>query len=434
MLEAVFQGQASFVLTASVITVLFGALGWKLAGKRSDRPVLVGMWISSVAGVLCLTLWSNGGSIVEPSCVINRNVLEPFRTVEGRLNVAMFIPVGFLGVLVTRRALPATLIGAALSVIVETAQGAFPSIGRACDTSDLVANTSGAALGALAGLLVAALSSRSLTPWSFRNRPTAVTGLVGALVIGLAWTTSIQPHSVRRTVGVGAATAEQQDAVKAAVAQAFGDYFPVRSVQLASSPDSSNGTVIANLSSGFLQMGWPDRADVTASLGMSDTEAESGFPVPGFTTKPKGPGGARAIATAYAQRHYPWGVPHSRVDVSPVGDHAALGWLVGYRRYVNGVLMPMRLDIQVDRAGRISQLSARKASDVSVAPTVTREEAAAAASREARGCSKVTVGELMAVKTKSTWRAVWRVVASCRSASTVLNIDARTGAVESRQN
>ncbi|MGY5058290.1 VanZ family protein [Streptomyces sp. 900105755] len=408
--------------------------GWKLSDKRSDRPVLVGAWTASVIGVLCLTLWSTGGTIGAANCAINFDVFEPFSTLQGQLNAAMFVPTGLLGVLVTRRVLPSVAVAAFLSAFIETTQGALPSIGRACDTSDFITNTAGALLGALCGWLAIKAASRRLSAWTFDAKPTAVTGIAGVLVLGTVWAACIQPRTVDETDAVRSATDKQKVSVTKAVADAFGDYFPVKSVQYASSPESKTGTVIANLPSGFLQMSWPDRADITASLDMSDTGAESGFPVHGVTTKPATAQQAREIATIYARQHYPWGVPHSRVQVSAVGDNATLGWLVGYRRYVNGVLMPMRLDVQVDRAGRISQLSAHEASDVAIAKTsVTKKEAEAAALKEMSACKKATVGELLAVRGDGAWHAVWRVVVACDDASTVVNVNAHTGAIDSKE-
>jgi len=64
-------------------------------------------------------------------------------------NVLLFIPVGFAAFLVTRSAGRALLVGALLSLGVEAAQLWIP--GRYTTVSDLVANSSGALLGALLG-------------------------------------------------------------------------------------------------------------------------------------------------------------------------------------------------------------------------------------------------------------------------------------------
>jgi hypothetical protein len=434
VLEAVFRGQAVFIITALIITTGAGAVAFRLSASRTERPVLVGMWVASLVGALCLTMWSTGGSQVAANCVVNRDVFEPFTTVQGLLNMAMFVPAGLLGTLVTRRVAFPVCVGVALSAVIETAQGAIPAIGRACDTSDLVTNSAGALLGAFCGLLLVRRDSRSLTPWTFRVRPTSISavGLVAALCA--VWATSIHPHSVTATDAVSTASAAQRRAAEKAVSGAFGDHFAIKDVQYASSPDTKHGTLIVALPVGFLQVSWPDSADVTASLDMSDKGAQTGFPVPGVTVRPRTPRQAQDVATAYAREHYPWGLPGSRVEVSGVGDNATLGWMVSWRRYHHGVLMPMRLDVEVDRAGRISQMSVHEAPDVSVPEVIVSKEAAAAtASKTMPSCKKVDAGELLAVREHSSWQAVWRVVVSCDSSGAVVNVNAHSGAIQSRE-
>lgn len=60
VLEAVFRGQSAFILIALLITAGSGLAAVRFAARQSDRPALVGLWVSSVISVLCLTLWSAG--------------------------------------------------------------------------------------------------------------------------------------------------------------------------------------------------------------------------------------------------------------------------------------------------------------------------------------------------------------------------------------
>ncbi|MFC9083256.1 hypothetical protein ACFTY7_41000 [Streptomyces sp. NPDC057062] len=50
-------------------------------------------------------------------------------------------------------------------------------------------------------------------------------------------------------------------------------------------------------------------------------------------------------------------------ETSPVGAKAELGWITSWRWTYNDVLMPRMLDVQVDRAGHVSQI------DVTLGPT-----------------------------------------------------------------
>ncbi|MFF8368609.1 VanZ family protein [Streptomyces lydicus] len=281
MLEAVFKGHTAFIITAIVISVAFFIIVFLGSKKRTDRPTSLALWYTSMASVLFLTLWTNGGTQGAGTCVVNLTLLEPFGTEQGLLNCLMFAPVGFMGVLVTRRVVPAFMCGVALSALIETAQGALPAIGRACDTSDLVSNSTGSVLGAFAAFILVRFQKSDLTPWRMRRSPAVITCVGFTVLLGTVWITSIQPHSVKATEAVGSAADDQRQAAVDAVRQAFGDHYTVGNVQFSSSPDSDRGTVMASLPVGFVQINWPEANEITASLDMSGSGKPSGFPAPG---------------------------------------------------------------------------------------------------------------------------------------------------------
>jgi glycopeptide antibiotics resistance protein len=95
-----------------------------------------------------------------------------FSGTQRMLNAALFVPSGVLVVLAVARwprawrLAPLGLLAlAAYSVGIEAAQLALARIDRACDITDVVDNVTGAALGFLAGLLLAAV----LQPWRRRG-------------------------------------------------------------------------------------------------------------------------------------------------------------------------------------------------------------------------------------------------------------------------
>lgn len=94
------------------------------------------------------------------------------------LNTALFVPAGVLMVLAVARSrtwwayvVPGLVVLAAYSVVIELVQLEVARIGRACDITDMVDNITGALLGTLAGVLLAAL----LRPW-LRRRPSPAGG------------------------------------------------------------------------------------------------------------------------------------------------------------------------------------------------------------------------------------------------------------------
>ncbi|MFE2225373.1 VanZ family protein [Streptomyces kronopolitis] len=434
MLEAVFKGHTAFTLTATAICLVFFIAVLLASKKRTDRPLSLALWCASMLSVSLLTLWTTGGSQGAGRCVVNLKLLEPFGTEQGILNCLMFAPVGFMGVLVTRRFLPAFACGMALSAVIETTQGALPAIGRACDTSDFVSNSTGSLLGALIAFLIVRFQKSDVPPWRIRGLGAAIACVTLSVILGAVWVTSIQPHSVKATEAVGAAAGDQRNAVAKAVREAFGNHYAVGNVQFSSSPDSDSGTVMASLPVGFVQINWPEGNEITASLDMSNSGKPSGFPVPGAPAQVANSMQAKQTAVMYAEAHFPWAIRDSKIEISPVGDKAALGWLVSWRRHRDAVLMPMRLDVQIDRKGHVSQLSTRKASDVSVPPTrINKQKALKLAKSAVPGCQKVEVGELLAVQKGSNWHAVWRIMVTCERSSVIVHINASSGAVEMKE-
>ncbi|MER7842290.1 VanZ family protein [Streptomyces sp. NPDC096040] len=428
MLEAVFRGHIYTLALGCVFIIFAGTLAFRIVSGRAAHPALVGLWVSSLIGVVYLTMWSTGGSQGPGSCTINRDLIEPFAEQQGQMNVAMFAPVGVLGVLATRRVSMAALIGVALSACIETTQGVFPILGRACDTSDFVTNSTGAVIGALVGWAVVKVERQGSPPrWDLQPKAFAFAAIPLIGVLTTAWVGYIQPHSVARTSAVADADSAQVQAVRKQLQQAFGRYYSLRRVQF-NSQDGIHGTVFASLRDGTLEMSWPGQTDLTASIDISNT---SGFPLAGATSA-KTAANAKSLALTYARGHYPSAVTGSNVSVSGVGQDAALGWIVSFRRRHHGILMPMRLDVEVTRYAKVSQMSVRLLPDVDIPDAkISRQNAAKIVRRTQPNCPTASADELLAVRSHGTWRTVWRVSASCSDSTKRINVNAVTGSIES---
>ncbi|MEU2361786.1 VanZ family protein [Streptomyces noursei] len=434
MLEAVFKGHLAFIIIAVIFSAGLGTAVYLVSRRKTDHPLYLALWCSSVVSTLCLTLWSTGSTQGSGTCVINLKVFEPFTTEQGILNCLLFVPTGFLGVLTTRRTLLGAASGVLMSAVIETTQGALPVIGRACDTSDFVSNSVGSILGAIAAFTLLKAARGNVAPWRPNTSRMTVVCVSLTAALGVIWVTSIQPRTVVATESMTSADSTQRAAITQVVRQAFGDRYTIGEVKFASSGDSGRGTVMAILPGGYVQVNWPGREDITASLDMSDDGKPSGFPVPGAPAKITSAEQAKETALIYAKAHFPWGVPGSDVQVSAVGENAGLGWLVSWRRYRDNVLMPMRLDVQIDRAGRVSQLSTREVSDVDVPEILLdKDKAARRAMIAVPGCEKAEAGELLAVRKGVDWHAVWRILVTCKYSSTITHVNAHTGAIEEKE-
>ncbi|UNO40497.1 hypothetical protein [Streptomyces sp. MST-110588] len=126
---------------------------------------------------------------------------------------------------------------------------------------------------------------------------------------------------------------------------------------------------------GLAELKWPDQQQLNVSMASS----EGGYKVPGENRRASSAVDAKRIATRYAQMHAAWGLPGSKVLVNGVGDTSKLGWMVSWRRRQGKVLLPIRLDVLVERSGRITELIARNISDPRLPPVRINESKAVAA-------------------------------------------------------
>ncbi|WP_173019714.1 VanZ family protein, partial [Streptomyces alkaliphilus] len=225
MLSAVFRGEEVFLVLLAVLG-LITLTGTHLAlRRRTERPLVWALGATCAVGILAVTLWSSGPTGPSGVCVVNRGVTEPFSDVRGRMNFAMFVPLGLFGTLATRRPGLVLISGVLFSAGIETAQAVLPFVGRICDTGDLIANAGGLAIGTAAGTVVALARRRPTSPAALRTRHVALgaTGLTAALV-GV-WTVGVTPwvlDHVNARTDVIAADAEQRTAIREALVEAFG--------------------------------------------------------------------------------------------------------------------------------------------------------------------------------------------------------------------
>ncbi|MEN3586473.1 VanZ family protein [Streptomyces sp. ZYX-F-203] len=336
--------------------------------RRLGKPF--GLWwgllAATLAGVLGITFMGSGPA--SRQCVVNHNLAEPFHATQGLWNLAMTVPLGFFALFAVRRLLPVLAGVVLLPLAIEFAQATADGLGRVCDSADAEMNI----IGGLVGLAIATamLARRDALDWKAGAKATAITSVV-ILLLGVG----AARHMVALThvdgTGLTAAGSEQRRAVSAKVEEAFGDHYELGDVYEQPCVGSSCKTVVFNLlsrdkghpeafSSGSLS--WPDKGHFNVLLVDSTQPSVMGFPVPG-AGKPTTEGEAYEIAKEYMQGHYSWAKEAFTHKTYPVGEKAELGWMTSYRWVHDDVLMPRMLDIQVSRAGEISQV------DVTLGPT-----------------------------------------------------------------
>jgi hypothetical protein len=90
-------------------------------------------------------------------------------TVQGLLNILLFVPAAVALTVATGRPAFVTGAGAGLSVAVEAVQSLAPGLGRSCQLHDVIANS----LGAVAGVLLA-VGFRVAGQWLIEARPVSL--------------------------------------------------------------------------------------------------------------------------------------------------------------------------------------------------------------------------------------------------------------------
>ncbi|MBH1933762.1 VanZ family protein [Streptomyces sp. AV19] len=434
MLSAIFDGQRDFIVGASIFSMVSFVVCFVVARRAGGRAWSWAAFGGAVAAEVSLTLLFTGGGGASGQCVINKDLAEPFATEQGVLNAALFVPIGLFGVLAARAVVPVLVGGVLLSAATELLQALVPGIGRDCDSSDLEMNSMGVVAGVVVAWTLILLVRRTIEPLSAGVRATSTGSAVALLAAGMAWYFGITPLVMEAT-SIQVAGSKEKRAAEEVIRQTFGDRYGVANVQVMPGTYGGGDRLLIALEKGSAELSWPDREQLSVELEHSSTPSDASFPVPGVSVRPRDKGEALVVAETFARKTFPWGVAKSGVEVYPVGEKAELGWIASWRRRVNGVLMPMRLDVQVNRAGRISQILARHVDDPVRLPRVLIKESDAVdivrrAQHQPAGAVKTGRGELLAIKRQGEWRAQWLIPYRIKDQTGRAYVDATTGEVD----
>ncbi|WP_433892247.1 VanZ family protein [Streptomyces sp. CA-111067] len=445
MLSTALQGQSWPLLVTVVVALLVACAIFSVVRRNGRRPFEYSCLSALVVVELSVTLVMSNGGYESHNCVVNHDFAEPFRTSQGWLNVLLFLPIGLAGALATRALLPAVVGSAALSLITEFSQALVPGVGRNCDSSDFTANVVGALLGALTAFAyMNALGAK--VPLDRYWRPTVYSGVsagVIAAIIGAVGITFIPMDGT----GLQFASRHEVQAAQQEMRRSFGDRYSVSKVQyqppVGGEGGAGNLLMVLDDGKGSAQLSWPKTRVLTVSFENSSKVTDESFPIPGTRGNPTTAADALAIATTYAQQYHPDSIRSARSSVAPVGKEAELGWMVSWRRIGgNGVVMPMQLDVEINRAGRISQMVTADIADpgslppirISRSSAVQRAKASVAALLSSAQDLTVSHVELKAVQRENQWRCEYLVSYSGPDGKPIMAmsyVDATTGAARS---
>ncbi|MFF7883350.1 VanZ family protein [Streptomyces sp. NPDC020794] len=323
-----------------------------------------------------------------------------FSNSSTRLNVLLFLPPPLFAVRLFRRPLVTLAIAGSSTGLIELVQ-AEGGLGRACSYDDLIANLLGALLGVVAGSLWIRARHRQ---WPVTVRDT-VWGVSVAAIAGLSLTwlfhanTSSTHLDARRQAQsriLGKDTSERDQWLTSVITRLYG-----RGVQAGegSTQILKGGRLrlTAETDKGTITAYWPDRA--VAQAWSTNNQDDHG----NLTSAQMRQAGERFVRSWFAKD-----VKGARETFRPI--HTKDGpYHLGYRRFREGVMMPLRLDITVTTSGRIMGFTADTTPDPHLPTVAVPSSDALTTARKLSGTEKVRIVQLLAQRVEGEWRPAWMI-------------------------
>ncbi|MGW1237735.1 VanZ family protein [Streptomyces californicus] len=320
-------------------------------GLSRPLSVLLG-W--AIAGELVATLYpihASAGS--SGTCWVNRDPFTPLLTQQGLMNIAMYIPLAFFAVTLFRR--PALISAGCivLSAATELTQAVTPHIGRSCTSEDLVANSLGAVIGAAVAALMQKRRESDDARFKIFNKQDlsrAAVTLLGGAVVALSIGSTAVTTVLTEVSELTQASSAQQEKARKMVNEIYGERVKISSIQHMKGEGGQADQTLVTLEDGFLNF------TESGNFVTGSTLAKS---LPGVENQRlKSDDDAIQQAESFVRGRFPWALAGSQPMVDPTVPGTGQK-TVGWRKRVEGVLMPMRMDVVVEPDGRISAFTGR---------------------------------------------------------------------------
>ncbi|MFH8347873.1 hypothetical protein [Streptomyces sp. NPDC018045] len=273
-------------------------------------------------------------------------------------------------------------------------------------------------------------------------RHTATGEAVGLRCAAVVWSAWATPTAVDAT-SLQMTGSEEQSAATKVIRQVFGDRYAIANVQRQTGTQDVPDQLLISMDRGSAQVSWPDTSQPDVTFESSAVTTENSFPAPGVTERPRNGRDAKTIADGYVQQHCPAQLRGADVRVTPTGEKTERGRVVGWhRRSPAGVLMPMRMDVQINVAGRVSRMLINTTPDpASLPPSEIDKETAGRTAlahiERSKGAAHVRPAEteLPAARRDGHWRTQWVVgfvADDPRMRFEPVHVDAVSGDVDER--
>ncbi|MEU2436930.1 VanZ family protein [Streptomyces rubradiris] len=383
---------AWFVVIALCLTV-----PTVLIARARRKPITVRVLLAVCsAGILAVTLLPADGGPVGDGAVCDLSSPFPQLTSSSALlNVALFVPASFFAALVFQRPLTTLAVTAVGSGLIELVQ-AEGAMGRSCSATDIAANTTGSLLGVAAGTVWCRRAGRATGKTGRDALWGAALAVTGSAALIATFHSSVTPYiPLTERPGFAAAQRAVEGAdtwITEAAVYVFGKGTHVEQTIVA----KHDGLVTAKTDRGEIAGWWPEKKLREAAF--TDNRAEAGS---------LNQNQAEEVSTRFVRRWFPAEVlgAERTVRVSGSGDSAV--YMFAYRRYREGLMMPMRLNVTVTSSGRIMNFTARAMKDPELPESTVPKDEAARLARAHTGHT-VQAAVLLAQKVKGQgWRPVW---------------------------
>ncbi|WP_208903971.1 VanZ family protein [Streptomyces incarnatus] len=270
------------------------------------------------------------------------------------MNITLFLPAAAAWTWLSRRPVSVALALVGLSAGIEAVQAVTPGMGRACDSTDWLTNSTGALIGTAAAAFVLWYRHRS-THLTRPGRSFVPAFSAAMIAIAALCATLVTPVMSDVAWAHDASGPQRKTALEAAR-----EFLPatahVVKVQFAPGPGDT-GTVELGTDKGSLLIDWLSRE---VQSGMIDPEPERGAPTQDHVSDEE----AAKVAKRFIDDHFPWALS-AKQSISRVGPHDEAR-LVSWRRYKDDVMMPMRMDVVIRAGGHVASFAARHVMDLAL--------------------------------------------------------------------
>ncbi|XVQ84013.1 VanZ family protein [Microbispora siamensis] len=406
MIQAVLQAQPYIVPAILIGSVLVSCLLWLLKRPTGVGNLLSALFAISISIIVATTLTPNiiRSALPAHTCDTSLTASEIFST-QGMLNAVLFFLPTFLGVLLFGYPISAISASFMSSILIEILQLSFPAIGRFCDITDVYTNSIGGLLGGTFGFILAKRSTYFFTKSTPRLNghkvdllatiPIVIT-CVSLLLVIFSSGKSDAPSG--RLAAEGLALDKVNSAVVERALNGLLGESRISGMKL-QPPPAAKLDPILTVRSGMRQIdfSWPNLEPVRGIFNKA--------PVPLSAIEPNAP--LEAFANSYVARNFPWALDGTEIFTYTLdaekGEHG-----IGWRKRINGILMPLRMDVFLDDKKRVIGFLARNLASPKLPPALIGEREARSIAIKKRA-GKILNTDLRAVLSGDEWVPQWMV-------------------------